>query len=264
VVQLQWDTSYYKGLAGYQLGKYNPNNGWDDNYAFTGSNTYTDAAAQINDSSYIYRVRTIDKCGYLSPESNTGTSILLKQSINNDNVSLSWNGYHNWQVGVQNYLVQIQLKNKQFKMVANLPGSDTTYTDDSVYNAIDTAYCYRVIAIENGARHDSSISNLTCAILPSRVFVPNAFSPNGDSLNDVWKVSALSVFNAVGSKLTQFDVRIYNRWGTLVFESNDINKGWDGTFKGGGAPADVYIYLISANGIDGKNFRLSGNLTLLR
>jgi len=264
VVQLQWDTSYYKGLAGYLLGRYFPNTGWDDNYAFTRTNTYTDATAKINDSSYIYRVKTVDKCGYLSPESNIGTSILLKQRINNDNVALSWNGYHNWLGGVQNYLVQVQLKNKQFKTVANLQGSDTTYTDDSVYNAIDTAYCYRVVAIENGAGHDSSMSNLTCAVLPSRVFIPNAFSPNADSLNDVWKVSALSVFNAIGTKLTQFDAKIYNRWGTLVFESNDIYKGWDGTYKGEKSPPDVYIYVVSAEGIDKRTIQLKGNVTLLR
>jgi len=264
VVQLQWDTSAYKGLIGYLLGKYNPNTGWTDNYAFTKSNTYTDVAAKINDTSYIYRVRTIDKCGYVGPESNVGTSILLKQSINNDNVALSWNAYRNWQGGVQNYLVQVQLKNKQFKNVANLPGTDTSYTDDSVYNAIDTAYCYRVIAIENGTRRDTSISNLTCAVLPSRVFVPTAFSPNSDSLNDVWKVSAVSVFNAVGPKLLQFDAKIYNRWGILVFESNDIYKGWDGTFKSIKAPADVYIYVVSAEGIDKRYIQLKGNVTLLR
>jgi len=263
-VQLQWDSSGYKGLVGYLLGKYNSYTGWVDNYVFTKTNTYADASTKVNDSSYIYRVQTIDKCGYLSPESNIGTSILLKQKINNDNVALSWNGYHNWTGGVQNYLVQIQLKNKQFKTVANLPGTDTTYTDDSVYNAIDTAYCYRVIAIENGTRQDSSISNLTCAVLPSRVFVPNAFSPNGDSTNDIWRVSALSVFNVVGTKLTSFDAKIYNRWGSLVFESNDIYKGWDGNYKGAKAPADLYIFMISARGIDDKSFQVSGNLMLLR
>jgi len=263
-IELRWDTLAYKGLAGYQLGKYYPKIGWIDNYAFTTADAYTDATAKINDSSYTYRVRTIDKCGYPGPESNIGTSILLKQYINKDNVALSWNGYHNWQSGVQNYLVQIQLKNRQFKTVANLPETDTTYTDDSVYNAIDTAYCYRVIAIENGTRQDSSMSNLTCAVLPSRVFIPNAFSPNGDSTNDVWKVSAISIYNQVGSKLLQFDAKVYNRWGTLVFESNDIYKGWDGKFKGESVPADVYIYLISAEGIDKRHMEFTGNITLIR
>src|SRR6185312_9165694 len=173
---------------------------------------------RINDSSYAYRIRTTDKCGYAGPESNIGTSILLQPNVSNDNVSLKWNSYQNWAAGVQNYRVQVQLKDKQFRTIANLPGTDTTYTDDSVYNAIDTAYCYRVMAFENGAVRDSSVSNLSCAVLPTRMFVPNAFSPNGDKLNDVWKVSAISVYNIIGDKLRQFNVKIYNRWGTLVFE----------------------------------------------
>jgi len=264
MVKLQWDSSAIKGLIGYQVGRYLPGVGWNDNYAFSEFNTYNDAAPKTNDSSYIYRVRTIDKCGYTSPESNIGTSILLKHAINNDNISLTWTGYKNWAGGVQNYLVQVQLKNKQYKTIATLSASDTTYTDDSVYNAIDTAYCYRVIAIENGGRQDSSISNVSCAVLPSRIFIPNAFSPNGDSLNDVWKVSALSVYNIVGSQLKGFDAKVYNRWGTLVFESKDINKGWDGKFNGALVPTDIYIYLISAEGIDGKYLEFSGNITLIR
>jgi len=263
-VKLQWDSSTYKGLVGFLLGKYNPYTGWVDNYVFTKANTYTDGATKVNDSSYAYRVRTIDKCGYLSPVSNIGTSILLKQNVNGDNVALSWNAYNKWAGGVQNYLLEVQLKNKQFKVVANLPGTDTTYTDDSVYNTIDTAYCYRVIAIENGTAQDSSMSNLTCAVLPSRIFVPTAFSPNSDSVNDVWRVSALSVFNVVGTKLTSFDAKIYNRWGSLVFESNDIYKGWDGTYKGAKAPADVYIYTVTAEGVDKKYIQLKGNVTLIR
>jgi len=263
-VELKWDTSGNKGLAGFEVDKYSKNEGWVDNYAFTRPNTYIDNMAKINDSSYAYKVRTIDKCGYLGPESNIGTSILLKQNINMDNVALAWNSYQNWAGGVQNYMVQVQLKNKQFQTVAKLPGSDTSYTDDSVYNTIDTAYCYRILAIENGGNQDSSISNLSCAVLPSRIFVPNAFSPNGDSLNDVWKVSAISIYNVVGDKLTQFSAKVYNRWGTLVFESDDIYKGWDGNFNGGKAPTGVYIYIISAEGIDNKFITLHGNLTLMR
>jgi len=264
VVKLIWDNSTYKGLAGYQVSRYSANTGWVANFATTGSNSYIDNRALINDSSYTYTVRTIDKCGYLGPVSNNGTSILIKAKVAYDKVNLNWNSYRNWPAGVQYYQVQVQLNNKKFKNVARVPGTDSSYVDDSVYNEIDTAYCYRVIAVENGPIQDSSISNLSCAVLPSRVFVPNAFSPNGDSLNDVWKVSSLSIYNVVGSKLTQFSAKVYNRWGMLVFESNDIYKGWDGTFKGTKAPADVYIYIVYAEGIDNRFIRLNGNITLIR
>jgi len=261
---LKWDSSHYKQLVGYQVSKYSPKTGWNDNYAATSSSNYIDNNTRVNDSSYIYRIRTLDRCGYTGPESNIGTSILLEQNVANDKVFLKWNGYRYWPAGVQNYLIQVQLKTNKYKNVANLPGTDTTYIDDSVYNAIDTAYCYRVIAIENGPAQDSSISNLTCAVLPSRIFIPNAFSPNADDLNDVWKVSPVSIYNLIGNKVKQFDMKVYNKWGTLVFEANDLNKGWDGTFNGAKAPADVYIYLISAEGVDKRSFHLNGNVTLIR
>ncbi len=264
VVKIKWDSSTYKGLVGYQVSKYSSNAGWLNNFAVTKSNSYIDNKALIEDSSYTYTVRTIDKCGYLGPISNDGTSILIKANVANDKVYLKWNSYRNWQAGVQYYQLQVQLKSKKFRNVAKVAGTDTSYVDDSVYKEIDTAYCYRVVAVENGPTQDSSISNLTCAVLPSRIFVPNAFSPNGDSLNDVWKVSALSVYNVVGSTLTQFSAKVYNRWGMLVFESNDIYKGWDGTFKGTKAPADVYIYIVYAEGIDSRFIRLNGNITLIR
>jgi len=142
--------------------------------------------------------------------------------------------------------------------------TDTSYLDNTVYPNIDTAYCYRVIAYQNPPGQDSSVSNRACAVLPSKVFVPNAFSPlNQDSLNDIWKVSSLSVYNAVGNKIKSFSAKVFNRWGTLVFESDDLNRGWDGKFRGKNLPLDVYLYIIDAEGIDGRQIHLKGNLTIV-
>lgn len=262
-VKMGWDTTGYKYLNTYAIDKYIPGTGWQNNYASTKNNTFIDNQVDINNNSYMYTVRAIDKCGYENPASNIGTSLYLKQKINSDNVLLTWNGYHKWKNGVQYYKIQVQRKDKSFRTIATV--SDTSYTDDSVYNTIDTAYCYRVIGIENAPGSDTSISNQTCAVLPSRVFVPNAFTPgNNDSLNDVWKASSLSIYNAVGDKIKHFDLRIFNRWGGLVFESTDLNKGWDGNIKGTPAPMDVYIYLVDAEGIDGREIHLRGNLTLVK
>jgi len=262
-IKMEWDTSGYKYLDEYAIDKYIPGIGWQTNYGVSKSNSFTDNKVDISNISYTYSVRAIDKCGYENPASNLGTSILLNQKINNDNVALSWNGYHNWKNGVRNYILQVQRKDKSFKTIASI--SDTFYTDDSVYNSIDTAYCYRVIAYENAPGNDSSISNRTCAILPSRVFVPNAFTPgNNDSLNDIWKVSSLSIYNAVGQKIKSYNARVFNRWGTLVFETNDLNIGWNGNFRGKPVPLDVYLYLVDAEGIDGREIHLRGSLTLVK
>ena len=114
------------------------------------------------------------------------------------------------------------------------------------------------------AKADSSVSNINCAILPSRLFAPNAFTPNDDTLNDVWKISALSIYNRLGSPIAEFHLQIFNRWGTQIWQSNDIHAGWDGNYEGKEAPMDVYVYVINAAGIDGKRIHLKGTISLLR
>jgi gliding motility-associated-like protein len=88
-------------------------------------------------------------------------------------------------------------------------------------------------------------------------YVPNAFSPNGDGLNDVIRPIA------VGMVRTEW-FRIYNRWGQLVFETNDWLKGWDGRLRGIPQPIDNYVWAIKGYDITGKEVMARGNLLLVR
>ncbi len=88
------------------------------------------------------------------------------------------------------------------------------------------------------------------------VYVPNAFSPNGDGENDVWQV--LSNF------VEEIEVIVYDRWGEEIFKSNALNASWDGTYKGEHLAPDVYGYRIAVKCVDGQEYVKSGNITLLR
>jgi len=88
------------------------------------------------------------------------------------------------------------------------------------------------------------------------VFIPNAFSPNYDGDNDVLFVRSNIVESLV--------FKVFDRWGELVFESNDINRGWDGTFRGKLMDPDTYDYYIEAFCIDGSQEIIKGNVTLLQ
>jgi|GEM_PF-989283 len=88
------------------------------------------------------------------------------------------------------------------------------------------------------------------------VFVPTAFSPNADGVNDV-----LYVRSYVVESLEFF---IYDRWGKRVFSTTDLNRGWDGTIDGVPAPPDVYSYFLKYRCVDGEEYTRSGNVTLLR
>jgi gliding motility-associated-like protein len=86
--------------------------------------------------------------------------------------------------------------------------------------------------------------------------VPNAFTPGRFGENGIIKV--------MGFGITHMTFRIYNRWGELVFQSNDPNIGWDGTFKGTVQPMDVYSYTLEASFSNGKQQQKKGNITLIR
>jgi gliding motility-associated-like protein len=91
------------------------------------------------------------------------------------------------------------------------------------------------------------------------IFVPNAFTPNGDGVNDVYYV--------FGRCIRLNDLEIFNRWGEKVFESHDISQGWDGSYKGSPQPTEVYVYILNYNvisegGSTGKEMK--GSITLIR
>ena len=70
------------------------------------------------------------------------------------------------------------------------------------------------------------------------IYVPNAFSPNGDGTNDTWNIPALEAYPS-------FEVAVYSRWGQLVFQTKNMLKPWDGTFKGKALPVGAYSYFIN-------------------
>jgi gliding motility-associated-like protein len=90
--------------------------------------------------------------------------------------------------------------------------------------------------------------------------IPNAFSPNGDGINDYFLPRPL-----LARGLVSFTMTIYNRWGQVIFESgNTEGRGWDGKLNGLEQPEGVYVYLIEATFKDGQMEKHQGNVTLLR
>lgn len=91
----------------------------------------------------------------------------------------------------------------------------------------------------------------------SRFVIPNAFTPNGDELNDVFRVVPYEGFEAILS------MKVYNRWGRLVYEGSGKNAGWDGTINGELAPMDGYVWIIEAE-CQGEKKALKGDVGLIR
>lgn len=91
----------------------------------------------------------------------------------------------------------------------------------------------------------------------SALLCPNAFSPGAsEGVNDEWKVSYKS--------LISFECHIFNRWGQEMISFTDPSQGWDGKYKGKLVPTGAYYYVIKAEGSDGKKYKLSGDINIIR
>ncbi|MBX9449012.1 MAG: PKD domain-containing protein [Taibaiella sp.] len=86
--------------------------------------------------------------------------------------------------------------------------------------------------------------------------LPTAFTPDGDGTNDILFPRGFSV--------KTMTLKIYNRWGELVFESSSMEKGWDGRYKGEEQPMDAYAFVLTATFMDGTDYHKQGNVTLIR
>lgn len=95
----------------------------------------------------------------------------------------------------------------------------------------------------------------TVSVSESKLVCPNAFSPNDDGVNDLWKVSYKSIVS--------FECTIFNRWGVKIAELNDPSEGWDGKYNGKTVPSGVYYYVIKARGSDGIKYDLAGDINII-
>lgn len=112
------------------------------------------------------------------------------------------------------------------------------------------------VSQNNCVSSDTIIVRLGGDNCPLPIVVPNAFSPDGESTNDRFRV--------VADFVKDFEMRIYNRWGQLLFYTENVNEGWDGTYRDINQPLGAYVYEIRVRFLDGQNTQLSGNVTLIR
>ena len=107
-------------------------------------------------------------------------------------------------------------------------------------------------------RNDSSCSEgwITIEVGCGNVFVPNAFSPNQDGHNDRFFVRGVCISN--------MHLAVYDRWGNCVFETYNIHKGWDGTYKGVDLNVGTYLWYLNATLNDGTSIDRKGSVTLIR
>ncbi len=119
---------------------------------------------------------------------------------------------------------------------------------------------FEVVAWLNGCSASDSLSILPEEDCGCHPLFPSAFSPNGDGNNDVFRVrNIISCFDQ-----SLYSLQIFNRWGQLVFLSNDPSAGWDGTFRGVPSEVGVYVFVANIPNQEGQWRRITGSVTLVR
>lgn len=134
-------------------------------------------------------------------------------------------------------------------------GTVLTGCYDSFRHAYAHTGMYTLTQTVMNAEGCSDTSSITVQVAPlSALWVPNAFSP-GRSVN--------GIFYAKGTSVSEFDMKIFNRWGELLFESTDMSKGWDGTFHNRIVEQDTYVWLITYSDYKGNYKEMKGIVTVL-
>ncbi|MCF8389024.1 MAG: gliding motility-associated C-terminal domain-containing protein, partial [Bacteroidales bacterium] len=120
--------------------------------------------------------------------------------------------------------------------------SNGGYTQEIRIDNIVEAFPLEVEVTKSGC---TSIHQMYIDVIPpptARLFMPNAFTPNGDGINDVLKPAFQNI--------QSFELSIFDKWGTQLFRSDQLNKGWDGKFKGQHCPVGTYVYVLTYSGLN--------------
>lgn len=237
--------------------------------AHSDSISYIDNGVNPDGRSYYYRILTLDSCNKAIDSTNTGQTMLLNAVGQPNGINtLTWNDYGTWYAGPAYYTIYRSIDGINYnQLTPNVPytnAGENTFNDDvsDITNGEGTFYYY-VKAVEDTNMSypypfvDTCLSNVTEAYQAPTIFIPDAFCPTGKN----------KIFKPVGLYISSqgYDLSILNRWGDLVFETNDPDVGWDGTYKGGKIVQEgVYVYLLTYTSSRGEYFQKKGTVTLIK
>lgn len=206
---------------------------------------------------FCYRVDYLNNCGNTSDPGIQACPIILGYTTNSDNeIILNWTDYNGWTAGVDHYEVDKYDLNHTSLGTITL-GNVTTYTDPDL---ADQGYFYVVRAIPNSATTGESVSNEVKALRKLLFAYPKAFTPDrqGPEENETFRVFVTEEF------IDTFEMKIFNRWGEMIFSTTDLLKGWDGKFNGQPQPEGTYTFTATLRDKTGRTFKRDGSVLLLR
>lgn len=215
--------------------------------------SYVDMPNALDSVEYHYVLRAVNSCGFESSESNTGNSIVLNGSFSADSFpTLRWSEYRGWPLGVGSYNVY-RNDGDGFRLVAQT--EKPFLVDKDFDNGATLEASYRIEAVQREG-NGKSISNTWSFNFQPMLFIPNAFTPNHDNVNDYFEVK--------GHGMEEVNIHIFNKWGERVFDSQGENIAWDGKFRGVPASSGVYVCVIKTKTPEGREYEFHRTVHLIQ
>ena len=217
---------------------------------------FADENVNVSQQVYCYQIRPVNNCGLEAIDNDEACSILLKgESMPFSNL-MTWTTYDYWKNGVSEYNIEKSEPGISPFSVTKTNASTKKWVDNNL-NYDNGLYYYTVIANENDKINPySSRSNSIELIQSPILYVPNAFTPNADATNDDWRPKPVFV--------KDYELKIYNRYGQLIFSTNQKYDFFKGKDLGESASTDAYVYLITYSGWDGSTHSRKGTVTILK
>jgi gliding motility-associated-like protein len=200
----------------------------------------------------IYSIDYRDDCRNVSGISNKTSPIYFyKSEVSANEYIFSWTEYLGWENGVANYFLETRVDDTNWTRQTLPAGEDSiTIKIDDLQNT------YRVVAESTEVPARTTISNQISLQKNILLGIPTAFTPGGDGLNDEFRI--------VADNITNFKMYIFNRWGEVIFYSENINRGWDGNYLAKRMPEGSYTFKIEFDAEDGPGKTEVGNFALIR
>jgi len=229
-------------------------------YSAISNYVFTDEKASTDHQAYYYHAWLVDSCGNVRIKSNTVRTILLRVQEDQDHVfqrHLSWNAYEGFDQGVKQYEIYRYVNDIRSAELIGRFAQSLNFTDNLEGAATQGARIeYLVKAIEEFGNQygiqEYSNSNFAAAYMEGRLFIPNAFAPDGE--NRTWKPIVQYIENR------EYNVSVFNRFGQLVFETTNSRDSWNGE----NCPNDVYAYIVSFRNSRGEYQQVTGSVLLIR
>jgi gliding motility-associated-like protein len=223
--------------------------------------SYTDEEITPREDIYYYHLAAVNQCGALTTRSDTLSNLRLEVQKENMAALLGWNQWEHLNQTPVRFHIQRKIGNEPdfsfLRTTYNPPYRDTDIETFRGGN-VSSEFCYTITAeIPAENRNMQVTSNTTCIYMKPSIFVPNAFTPNIDGTNDVFKPE----FTFIPENYLFI---VYNRSGMKVFESRDPEKPWRGRIQGGNkAPSGTYIWYLEVSNPGQQKIRKRGEITLI-